>query len=121
MRVLYLAHKYRDKRGPFGIVQNVHAASLVAVELWNMGAAVICPGMNTFLFDGAAPDDVWLKGDLAIINRCDGVVMHPSWIDSSGAKDEANHSDRNRIPVWLWPEDRHLIKKFIDEDTRIET
>lgn len=102
MKVIYLAHKIRDPRGPWWMQQHIRDAESVALELWKMGAAVICPGKNTFLFDGAADDSLWLTGDLEIIKRCDAVVMHSNWTTSVGAQAERRFAINNNIPVFYW-------------------
>ena len=102
--VAYVAGPYRSKEGPNGILKNIMAARDIAIQLWRMGYAVVCPHANTFLMDGAAPDDVWLEGDLEILRRCDMVVMTPNWKESSGATAEKNEAEANNIPVCIWPE-----------------
>jgi len=44
--------------------------------------------MNTAFMDGVCPDEVWLKGDLEILQRCDAICMLHNWEESSGAKVE---------------------------------
>lgn len=106
--------------GPFraksmwGIEQNVRAAESIALELWRMGAAVICPHTNTRFFDGAAPDSVWLSGDITIMSRCDAVVRAPNWEVSSGAKSEIEHAKNIGLPIFDWPDDGS-ISKWLNE------
>lgn len=88
MRVAYIAGPYRDPRGAYYVRQNIRVAEEAALALWRAGFAVICPHMNTALFDGAADDAVWLAGDLEIIKRCDFVVMVGDWNRSEGAMAE---------------------------------
>ena len=73
----------------------------MALRLWNMGFAVICPHMNTFMFDGAAPDRVWLDGDLVMQARCDATVVLSGWERSSGTKSEMNNADVHDQPVFF--------------------
>jgi hypothetical protein len=105
MKVAYVAGKYRAPTVR-GIVENIRAAEAVAIELWRMGFAVVCPHLNTACFDGAAPDEVWLKGDLEILSRCDLVVMVPGWEQSSGACGERDFAEEHDLPVYYWPEYR---------------
>ncbi len=97
------------------MARHIHDASLVALELWRMGAAVICPGKNTFLFDGALKREAWLKGDLEIIDRCDAVVLAPGWHDSEGATAEYAHACDRSIPVFDWETDRERLAQFLAE------
>lgn len=84
MKVVYVAGPYRAAT-PFQIQKNIREAAEIALKYWKLGFAVICPHTNTALFDGEAPDEVWLTGDLELIRRCDVVVMTPRWKASVGA------------------------------------
>lgn len=112
MRMLYVAHPIRDPRGIYYHNQNIRKAEAVAIEIWKLGAVCICPGLNTYLFDGVAPDDVWLRGDLEILERCDGIVMVPGWEKSTGATHERNHATLHGIPVFYWPQDVEAVRRF---------
>ena len=81
MKVAYVCGPYRADT-ICGVVENIRAAEAVALELWRMGFAVICPHKNSALFDGAAPDSVWLKGDLEILIRGDLLVTCTGWWES---------------------------------------
>lgn len=87
MKVAYVAGPYRSQ-SVHGIVENIRKAEAVALKYWRLGYAVICPHKNTALFDGAAPDYVWLEGDLELLRRCDLIVMVPGWTKSVGATAE---------------------------------
>lgn len=99
MRVVYVAGKFR---GPnhWAIAENIRAAEKVALEVWRMGAAALCPHANTAHFQDAAPDHVWLEGDLELLNRCDALVTVDNWKDSTGAKAEVAHATDRGIPVF---------------------
>jgi len=66
MKVAYISGPYRAAT-VHGVVENIRRAERVALKYWQLGYAVICPHTNTALFDGAAPDDVWLAGDLELL------------------------------------------------------
>ncbi len=42
MKIAYTAGSYRAST-EYGLVQNIRKAEAVAIELWKMGYAVICP------------------------------------------------------------------------------
>jgi len=70
---------------------NIRIAESAALRWWRKGYAVICPHLNTAFFDGECDDDVWLKGDIAILERLrkgDVIVMLENWRESSGAVTE---------------------------------
>ncbi len=112
MKVVYVAGKYRHP-DPRGIVQNIRAAEAVALELWRMGFAVITPHLNTALFDGAAPDDVWLRGDIEIMRRCDLIVLVEGWSESSGARRENATARMLGMPVYEWSKDVDLLGEVV--------
>lgn len=116
MEIGYTAGPYRAPT-IWGVVQNIRAAEAVAVELWRLGFGVICPHKNTALLDGAnggdafGDADVWLKGDLEMLRRCDFVVMLPGWERSHGAMAERDFAVKRGIPVYYWPEDRQALER----------
>lgn len=112
--VAYVAGPYRSAT-EWGVVQNIRAAEEVALALWRMGYAVICPHKNTGFFGGTRPDEVWLDGDLAILRRCDLVVVCRNWITSSGTREEIKDADSNLIPVYFWPYDKDELEKRAQE------
>lgn len=93
MKVIYIAGPFRSKakNGRYDYYeqhQNITRAEELAWKVWALGAAPICPHLNTIHFQGSLPDHVWLAGDLAIMNKCDAVLMTEDWIESSGARHE---------------------------------
>jgi hypothetical protein len=102
MNVAYVAGPYRSNDGPYGITQNILRARDAAVVLWQQGYAVICPHLNTAMMDGAAPDSVWLKGDLEIMRRCDLVVLVEGWEQSTGTLAEIEEAKRLKLPIYEW-------------------
>ena len=90
-------------------MRNIRNAEAVAAELWKTGFAVICPHMNTALMGGICPDDVWLKGDLVMLERCDLVVLAPGWRASAGTLAEVARATERGIPVYEWPKDRNAL------------
>jgi len=67
---------------------------------------VICPHLNTFwpITACGVPQDEYVRRDLIIVERCDGVVMMPDWEDSEGAVTEYLFARLHNIPVWEYPE-----------------
>lgn len=112
MIVLYVAGPFRGKNH-WVVEQNIRRAEELALELWRLGGvAVICPHTNTRFFDGAAPDEVWLEGDLEIMRRCDAVVTVPGWGASTGACKEVAEMERIEKPIFHRIED---VKAWLEE------
>jgi hypothetical protein len=114
VRLAYAAGPYRAST-EWGVLSNIRNAEAVAIELWRMGYAVICPHKNTALFGGVADDELWLKGDLVMMERCDCVVLCPGWQRSSGTLAEKARAEERGIPVFEWPADREAIDAFLHQ------
>lgn len=102
--VVYVAGPFRGPNS-WEIEENIRRAEQLALEVWRLGAACVCPHTNTRFYQGAAPDDVWLDGDLAILGRCDAILMTPDWLRSSGARAEKDYAEARGLPVLLTLED----------------
>ena len=86
-KVIYIAGPFR---GPshWDIAQNIRRAEALALQVWRLGHVALCPHANTGHFQDAAPDEVWLQGDLELLRRCDAVLLTPDWLRSAGARAE---------------------------------
>lgn len=96
--VVYVAGPFRGPNA-WEIEQNVRRAEALALEVWKNGCAAICPHANTRFYQGAAPDEVWLDGDLAIIAKCDAILMMPDWSRSTGATAEHAFAIYHGVPI----------------------
>jgi nucleoside 2-deoxyribosyltransferase len=121
MKLVYLAGPYRST-SIYGVMQNIREAEDIAVEIWNLGVAVICPHKNSAFLDGAVDepqdenmmvtgDSIFFKGDLEMVKRCDALVLMPKWYQSQGTRQENTFAVLNGVPVFRWTEDR---KDFMD-------
>jgi hypothetical protein len=62
--------------------------------------AAICPHANTRFFQYELSDSVWLSGDLAILARCDAMLLTEDWRASEGACKEREFAQQRGIPVY---------------------
>lgn len=99
MKVVYIAGPFRGPNS-WEIEQNIRRAETLALQVWRLGAAVLCPHTNTRFFQGAADDAIWLDGDLAMLARCDAVMLTDDWARSSGARAEVEQANAQLIPVF---------------------
>jgi hypothetical protein len=97
--VIYVGGPFRGNSA-WDIEENIRRAERLSLEVWRLGAACLCPHTNTRFFQGAAPDDVWLDGDLAMLHRCDGFLLTEDWSRSSGTRAEVKFCEDNGIPVF---------------------
>jgi hypothetical protein len=100
MIVVYIAGPFRGPNA-WEIEQNIRRAEALALAAWRLGGiAVICPHTNTRFFHNAAPDDIWLEGDLEILRRCDAVLTTDDWTRSSGAVAEVEEASRRNLLIF---------------------
>lgn len=116
MKVVYIAGPFRGANA-WDIENNIRRAENLALQVWQTGlAAALCPHTNTRFFQGAAPDEVWLKGDLEMLKRCDAVLLTWDWKDSVGVTKEVAYAKHCGIPVF--EEFQHLqawlVQNFLD-------
>lgn len=118
--IVYVAGPFRAAN-TWEIEQNIRRAEALALEVWRHVGPAICPHTNTRFYQGAAPDDVWLNGDLAILDRCDAVILVEGWERSSGTRAEVAWAQEAGVPVFqslpdllLWKNTGRLPSTYTD-------
>jgi len=114
MKLVYIAGPYRGS-GQWQIFENIRRAEALALQVWQMGAACICPHKNTEHFNGAAPDRVWLDGDLEMVRRCDAILCAPGWESSSGSLGEIALAKQLGLPIFPSIEE---LRNWLTESAR---
>lgn len=99
MNVIYISGPFRADNS-WEVEQNIRRAEALSLEVWRNGMVAICPHANTRFFQGAAPDEVWLRGDIEILLRCDAVLLVPGWEGSVGTRGEVEAAEKRGIPVF---------------------
>lgn len=99
MVVVYIAGPFRAPSA-WEIECNIRQAEALALEVWRSGAVALCPHTNTRFFHQAAPDGVWLKGDLELLRRCDVLLTTPDWERSSGARAEVQEARNHGMSIF---------------------
>lgn len=99
MYLIYLAGPFRALTS-WGIEQNVRRAEEVALRLWKLGYAVICPHTLTRFYQNEAPDQLWTNGVMAMLRRCDAVFVLPDSELSIGTQEEIKEANRLDIPTF---------------------
>lgn len=116
MQVAFISGPYRAPT-IHQTVLNIRKAEEVALALWRMGYAVICPHKNTSLLDGACDDSVWLMGDLELLRRSDLVITLPGWQQSEGSRREVAEAGKFGIPVYSFNE---IMDRYLKEIRRLD-
>jgi len=102
MKVIYVAGPFNHGDNLHGINENINNASKLAIKCWENGWAVICPHKNTAGYQHLShiPEEVWYKGDLELLRRCDAIIMMENWQTSHGAINERNYAESNDIKIF---------------------
>jgi len=101
MKLVYVAGPFKG-RTSWEIEKNVRKAESLALAVWGLGVACICPHTNTRFFFHALGegDSVFYEGDLEILRRCDALVTTDEWAESTGARTEVELANKLGIPVF---------------------
>jgi hypothetical protein len=101
LKVIYIAGPYRAPT-EWLVMQNICRAEDAALFVWQNGGVALCPHKNSAHFGGAlneSTDDVWLRGGLELMHRCDAVWLIHGWQDSSGSCAEKAQAMRWQMPI----------------------
>ena len=126
MKVIYIAGKYtgetHDGTSYSQISRNILTARECAIKIWQAGAACLCPHLNTahFEVDCSGDAEMFYKGDLELLARCDAVYLLPSWNVSTGAVKEKLYADKIAMPVF-YPQEFDQLLALIVSDERFTT
>jgi len=114
-KVIYVAGAFRAKPDPNDQWQqtfNIRKAENAAWNVWAIGGVALCPHLNTRNFQGSLPDDIWLKGDMELLARCDAIFMVPGWEASTGATAERAFAVERGLVALDTQED---LRKYLEE------
>jgi hypothetical protein len=100
MQVIFISGKYRGS-SEYKVRMNIRKAEVAALFVWKHGGVAICPHKNTAGFGGACgeTEDIWLKGDLELLNHSDAIWLIPGWQSSEGARQEAQHASKRGMII----------------------
>src|SRR6188768_488406 len=99
MMLLYLSGPLSDnKNGPQA--EHVAKAAEAFIDLTKEGIVCFCPHLSAYApkADDVAYDQ-WITADLAILGRCDAVLMLEGWEESKGARIEYERAKALGKPI----------------------
>lgn len=111
MKVVWIAGAIRGDNG-WQRENNIRRAEQLAMRVWQTGMAAIC--VHSFCRPYAIGDEaeeMFLPGDLAILERSDAVLVVPLSGASTGTLGEISHAESIGIPVFYWFDD---LKEWAD-------
>lgn len=100
--LIYVAGPYRapDRAA---IARNIESAGRLGAYVCTLGWFPIIPHMNTAHMEQDLPklgDEFWLRGTMALMERCDAVVLAPGWQRSAGTLAEITRAEELRLPIY---------------------
>ena len=95
--IIYISGSYRGNTEV-----NILKARKQAIELWELGFTILTPHLNTqhFELDCHIPENEYIKGDIEILKRCNGLFMLDNWQDSEGARKEYQVAQQEGLPIF---------------------
>lgn len=96
MKLVFVASPFRAAT-PWLVAENVRQAERAALEVWRAGAVAVCPQSMSALFDKEGPDQRYLDGWLALLARCDAVLVVAQ---SAGVEREMIRADECGLPIF---------------------
>lgn len=108
MPVAFVVGPYRSDTHR-GVVLNIRAAEDVAVQLWQLGFAVICPHTNSGLLSGVVDEARFVAGYHELMRRADLLVITEGFEASAGSRDEVIMAAKFDRPVVRWEWEPALV------------
>ena len=99
MKLVFIAGKFAGPNA-WEIACNVHEAEAVALRVAQLGGMPVVPHSLGRSMFGTLPEEFWRRGCLALLARCDGLLLLPSWGRSGGALAEAKYAEEHGIQRW---------------------
>lgn len=101
-KIIYVSGKYTDETKE-KVSKNIELARQFSIKIWELGYTALCPHLNTMNFEESRilKWEDYIKGDLFLIDRCDGIFMLPNWSKSKGAKLELKHAMKLKLPIFF--------------------
>lgn len=98
MLAIYVAGPFRASN-VLQMELNIRRAEMVSHSVLAAGHAPICPHTMTRFFQDSLPDQTFIDATLAMMLRCDGVVVLPEWHASEGTRGEIQLAERLGMPL----------------------
>ncbi len=100
MKLVYVAGPFSADDG-WGVAQNVHRAETAARAVLRLGAMPVTPHSIGARMAGTETQELWRAGTLALMRRCDAVLVLPGYEKSAGTLGEIEEAKRLRMPLFL--------------------
>jgi uncharacterized protein (UPF0297 family) len=115
MLIVYVAGPFRAGTNYNQQEENIRAAEAAGLQIAKEGMAPLIPHTMYRFFQGALPDEFWLRATLALLRRCHALYLLPTWKESQGACAERDDAEAHGIPIfedlnalYLWRSDKEF-------------
>jgi hypothetical protein len=99
MKVVYVAGPFSGKTS-WEVECNIRRAEALGLAVAYAGAAPMIPRTNTRFFNGELTYEFWIAATLALLAKCDAIIMTPDWQRSSGARGEHAYAEAHGLPIF---------------------
>lgn len=99
MKLVYIAGPFRGPT-PWDVEQNIRRIEVLGLEVARCGCAPIMPHPMTRYFDKQLTDQFWLDATMALLERCDAMLLAVDWTRSSGAQLENQRACDRGMPTF---------------------
>lgn len=99
MKVVYIAGKFTASNAWY-VEKNVRRAEEAGLAVATLGAAPLIPHANTRFFHGTITNEFWYEATLALLRKCDAVLLLNDWKHSKGAVAEKTAAEALGIPTF---------------------
>lgn len=99
IKIVYVGGKFTGKNS-WEIHRNVFRAESLGMAVAEAGAMPLIPHKNTSNFFGTMTEEFWYRGTLALLKRCDAMILVSGWEDSKGTRAEVEWARANGMPVF---------------------
>ena len=99
MKLVFIAGPFSGANA-WEIACHVHEAEAVGLRVAKLGGMPVVPHSLGRSMFGTRPETFWRAGCLALLARCDGIVLLPTWSSSAGAYAESNFATEHGIRKW---------------------
>ncbi len=106
-KIVYIAGPFRG-RNQFETERNVRHAEETGLEVAGLGGAPVIVHSMYRVFQDTLPDKVWTESAMAILARCDAMLLLVGWRKSIGSIIERDEAIRLQLPIFDVSQDDDL-------------
>jgi hypothetical protein len=99
VKLVFIAGKLNGANA-WEVACNAHEAEAAALRVAELGGMPVVPHSLGRSMLGTLPERFWREGCLALLARCHGILLLPTWGRSPGAVAESSFAQKNRIERW---------------------